>query len=642
MRLASVMIASFALATTAPGGARAQADSGRFVLHKFMQPIGAETYRITRDSALTLVTTFEFTDRGTAVPLTATWHGGLDFTPRDLTIKGKTSRISTIDTAVSVTPGVAAFPIAGYAPVAIQEALFRYWNSHGRPDTLATIPAGRVMISLRGVDTIPAGQGHGAVVLRRLAIRGLIWGQEIAWIDDSTRLAALVSTDAEFDHFEAVRDGLEDGLSRFVARAAEDAATALTQLTASATADTGVFALVGGTVIDATGAPPLRDATVLVRGGRIAAVGPKAKVKLPAGTTRVDITGKYVVPGLWDMHAHYEQVEWGPIYLAAGVTTARDVGNELAFIASLRDAIASGRGIGPRLLTAGIIDGKGPRGIGIEQAGTPEEGVALVKSYHDAGFNQIKIYSSVSLPVLGAITRAAHGFGMTVTGHIPQGLTVYQGVDSGMDQVNHVHYIYDMVRPAGAPFDVQGPATRQALAFLVAHHTVVDPTMALMELLSHPERQPVTDFEPGAAHLAPELAGPLTHTGVGPEREQRAAQQVKDFLSLIGALHKAGVPIVAGTDQAIPGYSLHREIELYVKAGFTPLEALQASTLVPARVMGLDREVGTVTTGKRADLLIVDGDPLQDVTNLRRIDLVVTNGRRYIPAPLWRSVGFTP
>jgi imidazolonepropionase-like amidohydrolase len=276
------------------------------------------------------------------------------------------------------------------------------------------------------------------------------------------------------------------------------------------------------------------------------------------------------------------------------------------------------------------------------QAATPDEGVAMVRQYHDAGFDQIKIYSSVTLPVLGAITRAAHGFGMTVTGHIPQGLTVYQAIDSGMDQVNHISYIYQMARPGGAEFDIDGPATRQAIEFLVAHHTVVDPTIALRELLTHPARVSATDIEPGIAKVPQELAMQLTHTGVPAEREAAAAQQLQAFLQLIGALHKAGVPIVAGTDQAVPGYSLHREIELYAKAGFTPLEAIQAATLVPARVMRVDKEVGTISAGKRADLIVVDADPLQDVTNLRRIALVVANGRRFTPAPLWRSVGFEP
>jgi imidazolonepropionase-like amidohydrolase len=314
----------------------------------------------------------------------------------------------------------------------------------------------------------------------------------------------------------------------------------------------------------------------------------------------------------------------------------------------VRDAIAGGRAVGPRLLLAGIIDGKAAAGWGVNLAGTPDDGIRLVDRYHAAGFQQIKIYSRVQLPVLKAITREAHRLGMSVTGHIPEGLDAYQGVSAGMDQINHVHYVYDVIRrPAAADssrpqIDLAGPRARRAIAFLRAHHTVVDPTLAIEEWILHPARQPFAELEPGVLNVAPELRAQLTHAGAPPEREAAATQRLKDFERIVLALHRAGVPIVAGTDQTVPGYSLHRELELYVASGFTPMEAIQAATIVPARVMHLDREVGTVAAGKRADLLVVDGDPLRRIADLRRVRLVVANGRRYDPAPLWRSVGFTP
>jgi imidazolonepropionase-like amidohydrolase len=111
---------------------------------------------------------------------------------------------------------------------------------------------------------------------------------------------------------------------------------------------------------------------------------------------------------------------------------------------------------------------------------------------------------------------------------------------------------------------------------------------------------------------------------------------------VVGALHRAGIPIVAGTDQTVPGHSLHREIELYVQAGFTPMEAIQSATIVPAKVMGLDKESGTLEAGKRADLIVIDGDPLADIHNTRNVELVVSAGKMYKPAELWRSAGFKP
>jgi imidazolonepropionase-like amidohydrolase len=179
-------------------------------------------------------------------------------------------------------------------------------------------------------------------------------------------------------------------------------------------------------------------------------------------------------------------------------------------------------------------------------------------------------------------------------------------------------------------------------AFLAAHHTVVDPTTALYELYTHPDTTPVARFEPGAAKVAPALREQFAGGGVPAARSAQARQFRANLLAALAALHRAGVPIVAGTDQAVPGHSLHRELELYVEAGFTPMEAIQAATSVPARAMKLDKEVGTVEPGKRADLIVVDGDPLARIADTRKVTLVVANGRRFDPAPLWRSVGFEP
>jgi imidazolonepropionase-like amidohydrolase len=353
---------------------------------------------------------------------------------------------------------------------------------------------------------------------------------------------------------------------------------------------------------------------------------------VPPQATVVRAAGKTVMPGLWDMHAHFEQVEWGPIYLASGITTVRDVGNELEFIAAVRDAVASGRGLGPRMLLAGIIDGPGPRGLGVTRAATPDEGRRWVDRYHDGGFDQIKIYSSVTRDVLSAITSEAHGFGMSVTGHVPDSMNALAAMDAGLDQINHVEYLSGLMDedPIGV------------IAALKRHHAVVDPTLALYELLARPFTESIAAFEPGIGKVAPELATPLRGFGSPPEAASRRRAQLDNALALVNRLHRAGVPIVAGTDQSVPGHSLHRELELYVKAGLSPFDAMAAATIVPARVMKKDAESGTIEKGKRGDLIVLDANPLQDIRNTRRIYRVVTNGRVFDPGPLWRSVGFTP
>ena len=158
-----------------------------------------------------------------------------------------------------------------------------------------------------------------------------------------------------------MREEYEPALAKFVASAARDEMAALTESSKQMPGRrTGTFAFTGATLIDGTGAAPIANATVVTRDGKILAAGPSDKVKIPPDAQRVDVAGKYIIPGLWDMHAHYEQVEWGPIYLAAGVTTVRDVGNEFDFIAAVRDAVNSGAALGPHMLLAGIVDGDGP------------------------------------------------------------------------------------------------------------------------------------------------------------------------------------------------------------------------------------------------------------------------------------------
>jgi imidazolonepropionase-like amidohydrolase len=321
----------------------------------------------------------------------------------------------------------------------------------------------------------------------------------------------------------------------------------------------------------------------------------------------------------------------------------------------VRNALREGRGLGPQLLLAGVVDGSGPTALGVERVDSRADAERWVAEYKKAGFEQMKIYSSVKLEEVKAVSDAAHRAGMTVTGHIPNGMDIFQGVDAGMDQVNHIEYLLTPLPPHAPPgasrderlqalasVDVNGPEAAREIEFLKQHNTVVDPTLALYEWLYHPVDQPVSTFEPGVAGVAPELAQPLNSAGVSTDAAAVMHRIFTNEVAMIGALHKAGVRVVAGTDQAIPGHSLHREIELYVQAGFTPLEAIQAATSVPAQVMGLGKDVGTVEVNKRADLIVLDANPLDDIHNIRTVEFVVANGVIYPTAKLWESVGFKP
>jgi imidazolonepropionase-like amidohydrolase len=261
----------------------------------------------------------------------------------------------------------------------------------------------------------------------------------------------------------------------------------------------------------------------------------------------------------------------------------------------------------------------------------------------------------MKLEELKAVADEAHRLGMTVTGHIPEGLDAFQAVEAGQDQINHIDYVAKIMTaplPASASrfdryqalanIDLASPEAKKALAFLKDHHTVIDPTLALMEFFTATTAKPPSSFEPGVNQIAPELAAQLTNVGPPTDRSEIGEKVYEKELAIVGALHRAGIPIVAGTDQTVPGHSLHREIELYVQAGFTPMEAIQAATIVSARAMGMEKESGTVEKGKRGDLILVTGNPLEDIRQIRNVEFVITNGTMFHTAELWQSVGFKP
>jgi imidazolonepropionase-like amidohydrolase len=473
--------------------------------------------------------------------------------------------------------------------------------------------------------------GPQRITLDRFTVDGVAWGRETLWLDQAGAFAACV-TRASGLSFEGVREAYDTALPAFVAGALQDASADLARLSRQVPPlRTGRFALVGGRLIDGTGRAPIPDAVVVVRDGRIEAAGPRTAVPVPAGVTSLDVSGKTIIPGLIESHGHLHQIEWGPVLLAAGVTTARDMGGEFEVVTGIRDAFAQ-QGLGPRLLLAGLVDGGGPGTFGIVSAATPEEARQVVSRYRAAGFQQIKIYSLVTPSIVRVLCDEAHRRGMTVTGHVPNGMTIEQAVEAGMDQVAHLP-----IRGDAASDEV-----RATIAFLAARHTVIDPTQSWNELLGRAEGTPIAAFQPGIVKVPPPIAMLYESAAVAGITSQVARERLERGLRIVKALVDAGVPVVAGTDDGVPGYSLLREVELYGEAGLTPMQALQAATVVPARALGIAGEVGTIEAGKRADLVVLDANPLERLAALRTARYVVSAGRLFESAALWTSVRFKP
>lgn len=647
-------------------------ESGKFRFYEIKQSRGEETYQInqTANGELTVQvkTDLPFAEQETKPLVNATLRTTKDFTPQSFAIKGPTLLEIEEDTSVTVQEKTATvqdrgrntsvavpanfFTMSGYVPLTVEMMLVRYWLAHGRPASIALLPAGEAFVEFRGKDSLTVAGKTSELSRYHLSGKNWRagWGRQTLWLDDKNQLVAAVNLGSDIEtNVYAFRDGYESSTSFFLKRAVEDQIERLTQLaTELSPKPTAAIALVGGTLLDVTGKPAIANTVVLIEGDRIVAAGPRSTIKIPDAAKIVDVTGKFLLPGLWDMHAHFYQAEFGPTYLAAGITTVRDVGNDIEFGTGLRDAAKEKRGLGPRMLLAGYIDGKNEWHSFDVQVETAEEARAAVQRYKDAGYEQIKIRDNVKLETLKVICAEAHRLGMTVTGHVPKGMNALQAVEAGMDQLNHLNYVetgFFPKREGNSPavtINLNAQNVKNALKFFKEHGTVIDPTDAVLELMLRPMNLPIETFEPGVTKVPAELTVQINKKGESADQAEGLRMVVDVLLKITGALHRAGVPIVAGTDVGVPGHTLHRELELYVNAGFTPLEAIQAATIVPARVMKLDGEVGTIESGKRADLIVVDANPLDDISNIRKVRYVVTQGRLFDCAKLWQSVGFKP
>lgn len=405
-------------------------------------------------------------------------------------------------------------------------------------------------------------------------------------------------------------------------------------------------------VVDARSAEPARERTIVIRGTRIVSVGPANAVEMPAGARIVDGRGLYVIPGLWDMHVHADVPagrELLGLYLANGVTGVRDMAGQWDTLRRWRGEISTGRLSGPRIVASGPYLEGGDSPVPHLLARNPDEARAAVDSLIALRVDLVKVHGRLSPPVFFAIARRAREQGIPFGGHVSATIGARAASDSGLRSVEHLLGIplpctaaeSIALRPRFPVQTALGRCSTRDLASLyhalAGNGTWVTPTFtAAYEIASWPRRDLPGDRY--ARHLPDTLKAFVRQLFPMPDSIPRDANRVGRAVlakrqQQIVAMRRAGVGVLAGTDAPLrnspPGFGLHEELWMLVQGGLTPLEALRAATLEPARYLAATDSMGTVEAGKVADLVLLEANPLADIRNTRRIRLVIAAGRVY-------------
>jgi imidazolonepropionase-like amidohydrolase len=395
---------------------------------------------------------------------------------------------------------------------------------------------------------------------------------------------------------------------------------------AGAQAQPASIAFTNVTVIDVAAGQAKAGQTVVITGNKIAAAGPSASVRVPTGARVIRSDGKYLIPGLWDAHVHWYQRDLLPLFIANGVTGVRLMWGFPFHREWARDAEA-GKLSGPRVYMAGsIIDGPRPVWPNSTAVANEQEARQAVRDSKAMGADFVKVYSLLPRDAYFAIANEARKQGIPFAGHVPNSVSALEASDAGQRSIEHLTGI-----PLATSFDAaalfagfRNNNTWQSPTLVVLRNTanlddpalVSDPRLKYMPRSLTQQWDPKNDFR--FRNLTPEDKA---------LRKRNFARQKQ----LVGEMNRAGVAIVAGTDTlnpyCFPGFSLHDELALLVEAGLSPMQALQSATINVARLVGRDKELGTLEAGKLADLVLLDADPVRDIHNTQRIRAVMTNGR---------------
>lgn len=542
----------------------------------------------------------------------------------------------------------------------------------GPNDTLAVLVDAVLKDADRKFDAIPGGaaritdlvtkefSANGKTkTLKAVLIEGLGFSPSPVWIDENNRFFAVTGGLSWLPKgWEPIRADLVKAQEEAIAARAPAERARLLKDAA------GPVLFRNVTVYDAPTNGFLPGMSVLVEGGKIVKVGKAKKVKAPKNGVVIDGSDKTLVPGLWDMHHHYGDDSQGPLDLAQGVTSVRDIGNDREQLLARKKRIDEGALLGPKIYPVLGIDGDGPLAAqSFVRIKSVEEGLKAVQEGKKDGFFGIKLYGTIKPEWVAPIAAEAARNGMSVQGHIPAGMRPSEAVAAGYTGINHINFVVmeampdDVLKtsnglnrffgPGRYAKDVDLSAAPMApfIETLAAKKIVIDPTLTVYESnFRYDQGEIAAANAPYAGFYPAQIERGFRSGGLvaPPEFKTTRAdmrESFKKLVEIVSVLHKKGVPIVAGTD-GLPS-DLIRELELYVSAGMTVGEALETATDGAARAMNFDPLLATIAPGGAADLLLVNGDVSADIGALRQVETVMLDGKMMDGAALRESVGIT-
>ena len=535
-----------------------------------------------------------------------------------------------------------------------------YFRYDGTPASYEILAQGLMNVENKSVELYPKGSVTlmqknpiilgDSITTQLLMIKGLdmnpvyLWLTEQALIGKITGNLHIIRTDFQDyrKEMKVIQDSLEN---EYLFQLATDLSQEIDDLIIK---NVNIF------TVEAT---LKRNQDVWVHKDKIRAIVPSTQSSEYGDDARIiDGTGKTLMPGMFDMHTHNTKFR-GALHLAGGITSVRDLANNKQ-VKALSHQFNSNQIIGPRIVAfCGIIDGPGPFANQRNVVENLDEGLAEVQAYNDLGYQQIKLYSSIKPEWVKPMADKAHQLDMRVSGHIPAYMTASQAIDAGYNEIQHMNMLFlnfmsdtidtrtplrfTMVANHGAKLDLSSSAYLTFVKQLKAHQILIDPTLSIFENMfvatkgiPSPTYEMIVDRLP-LINQRSYYKGGLPKPVDGSNRYDLAHERMLD---VVYDLYKKGVAIVPGTD-GLPGFLYHRELELFVKAGIPVHEVLKMATINAAEITGVADAYGSIEVGKQADLILISGNPLERISDIRNVLWTTQGGYMYESEALYASMG---